>query len=76
MALSPTSDKVCCPLCNGTGKIKTPSTNNEEQRIVIITTIIKLRREGYTYRDIAAITGLKHPQSVKHLITPKKLKVK
>ena len=62
-----------CVACKGKGKLKPPKPNhsirdtdgkNKEAAT-------KLRKAGYTLREIAEILGYKHPQSIQSLLNKK-----
>ena len=62
-------DNQKCPTCLGTGRVVrkvyvavTPEVRKKAR---------KLFREGYSYRVIGKMIGVKHPQSVKSLINAK-----
>jgi len=61
-----------CVACNGSGKVSPPKSttrkwfhdNDGEFKIAAA----KLKKAGYTLREIAKMLNIKHPQTVKNLI--------
>jgi len=59
-----------CPICKGSGELKTPNCKNPAIKIELNPKYIatQLRKKGYSFREIAKLMGFKNPQSVKFLI--------
>lgn len=57
-------EEIKCPACSGTGKLKVSVSYTDTLRPVAK----KLRIEGYTIREIAAMLGFKHPGSITNLL--------
>jgi transposase-like protein len=60
--------KKKCPLCNGCGEIEVeviikPSSSELKKAAM------RMRKQGYTIRQIAKTLGKKHPGSISHLLS-------
>lgn len=59
--------KKKCSVCNGKGFVKVEHYPESDKKLAIV-----LRENGMTYRRIAEVLGIDHPQKVKTLIRRKK----
>jgi hypothetical protein len=59
-----------CVACKGKGELTQPKPNNhiKDTDGKLLNAATKLRKRGYTLREIAGILGYKHPQSVQSLL--------
>jgi len=63
--------KIKCPVCKGVGEVSPPSDKIKERQRRRSDVANKLRNEGYSIREIAALMGYKSPNSVFILIDKK-----
>jgi AraC-like DNA-binding protein len=59
---------IKCPVCNGVGKIEKAGKTVEARKRRRKDIAQKLRSEGYTIREIAALMGYKSPSTVDHIL--------
>lgn len=60
-------EKMCCPICKGTGTLEVPTFKQkalQEKR----TTAKALKEQGYSIREIMKIMKYKSPRSVQTLL--------
>lgn len=59
-----------CPICRGKGSIEIPASKNPNIRIILNVEYIakQLRKEDYSYREIARLMGYNNPQSIKNIV--------
>jgi hypothetical protein len=57
--------KCKCPLCGGRGEVerKPPKTTDEDAKLAR-----RLKRKGFTIREIMVALGYRHPGSISHLL--------
>lgn len=60
--------KKKCPLCDGCGEIEVEVTV-KLSRVEIRKAATRMRKDGYTIREIAKVLGKKHPGSISHLLS-------
>lgn len=63
--------KVKCSVCNGTGELSPPNNTIKERQARRAGIANKLRKEGYSIREIAALMGYSSPNSVFVLLDKK-----
>ena len=60
-----------CPMCDGTGVVGGQRKLSPVLKEAHIKEAKRMRKEGYTLRQIAAFLGHKHPQTVQNLLSEK-----
>jgi len=61
-----------CPMCGGTGQIGVHPRLTPILKEAHIKEAARLRKEGYTLRQIAVFLGHEHPQTVQNLLNQSK----
>jgi hypothetical protein len=57
-----------CPLCDGTGVVGGTKKLSPILREAHVKEAKRMRKEGYTLRQIAAALGHEHPQTIQNLL--------